>query len=123
MTHFEYFLQKVCKRTQKVCVQVHSLACGHPVDPAPFVEDTVCSIVLPLLFCQRSVYCTFKKLINYLLAVLSPLLHKGFLLALSRDHFSLRCAGLQASRCSGLSCCRARPVGQVGFSSCCAWAQ
>ena len=64
VTHFEYFLQKVCKRTQKVCVQVHSFACGRPVDPAPFVEDTVCSIVLPLLFCQRSVDCTFKKLIN-----------------------------------------------------------
>ena len=42
-----------CKRTRKVCVQVHSFAFGRPVDPAPFVEETV----FAPLYCL----CSFVK--------------------------------------------------------------
>ena len=35
----------------------------------------------------------------------------------------LSSCGVQASYCHGFSCCKARTVGQAGFSSCDTWAQ
>ena len=54
-----------CKRTRKVCVQVHSFAFGRPVDPAPFVEETVFAPLYCLCsFVKDQLAVLFKKLIN-----------------------------------------------------------
>ena len=51
--------QVVVHRVEKSRTWLKQLAGTHPLDQAPFVEKTVCAIVLPLLPCQRSVGCIY----------------------------------------------------------------